>query len=167
MKLQITLKRSTIACLKVQKDTVAALGLRKIGQTVIKEDNPCIRGQIFRVRHMLEVKEIDSGVSTGYQPEAIPEVAKPVRVKKAKEETSPLEAAQAAQKEQPDAIPEAVKPVRKKKVAAEPGTDGAAQKAQPEAIPEAPKPVRKKKVKEEADSNETAQKEQPEPEAGM
>ena len=25
-----------------------ALGLRKVGQTVVKEDNPCIRGQIFR-----------------------------------------------------------------------------------------------------------------------
>ena len=60
MNLQITLKKSTIACLQVQKDTVAALGLRKVGQTVVKEDNPCIRGQIFRVKHMLEVVELES-----------------------------------------------------------------------------------------------------------
>lgn len=59
MKLKITLKKSTIACLQKQKDTVKALGLRKIGQTVIKEDNPCIRGQIFVVKHMVKVEEIN------------------------------------------------------------------------------------------------------------
>ena len=37
---------------------MAALGLRKVGQTVVKEDNPCIRGQIFRVKHMIDVQEI-------------------------------------------------------------------------------------------------------------
>lgn len=100
MKLQITLKRSTIACLQVQKDTVAALGLRKIGQTVIKEDNPCIRGQIFRVRHMLEVKEIDIGADSSPQPEVIPDVQKTVRKKKVKAET---DADGTAQQEQPEA----------------------------------------------------------------
>lgn len=59
MKLRITLLKSTIACLQKQVDTVKALGLRKIGQTVIKEDNPCIRGQIFRVKHMVKVEEIN------------------------------------------------------------------------------------------------------------
>ena len=58
MKLQITLKKSPIACLQVHKDTVAALGLRKVGQTVVKEDNASIRGQIFRVKHMIDVTEI-------------------------------------------------------------------------------------------------------------
>ena len=59
MKLQITLKKSPISSLKVHQDTVIALGLRKVGQTVVKEDNACIRGQIFRVRHMVEVQEIN------------------------------------------------------------------------------------------------------------
>ena len=58
MKLQITLKKSPIAFLQVHKDTVAALGLRKVGQTVVKEDNASIRGQIFRVKHMIDVVEI-------------------------------------------------------------------------------------------------------------
>lgn len=58
MKLQITLKKSPISSLQVHKDTVAALGLRKVGQTVVKEDNPCIRGQIFRVKHMIDVQKI-------------------------------------------------------------------------------------------------------------
>ena len=59
MKLQITLKKSPISSLQVHKDTVAALGLHKVGQTVVKEDNACIRGQIFRVQHMVEVKEMN------------------------------------------------------------------------------------------------------------
>ena len=59
MKLKITQTKSTIACLKDQIATVKALGLRKVGQTVIKEDNPCIRGQIFAVKHMLKVEEIN------------------------------------------------------------------------------------------------------------
>ena len=59
MKLAITLKKSTIACLQKQIDTVAALGLHKIGQTVVKEDTPAIRGMIFKVKHMVKVEEIN------------------------------------------------------------------------------------------------------------
>ncbi len=59
MKLKITLEKSPIARLAAQKGTIAALGLRKIGQSVIKEDNPSVRGQIFTVRHMVKVEEIN------------------------------------------------------------------------------------------------------------
>ena len=59
MKLKVTLTKSPIACLQKHNDTVKALGLHKIGQTVIKEDNPCIRGQIFTVKHMVKVEEIN------------------------------------------------------------------------------------------------------------
>ena len=59
MKLKITLTKSPIAALQVHKDTVAALGLRKFGMTVVKEDNPCVRGQIFRVKHMVKVEEVN------------------------------------------------------------------------------------------------------------
>ena len=59
MKLKITLTKSPIACLQKQIDTVKALGLHKIGQTVIKPDNACVRGQIFRVKHMIDVQEIN------------------------------------------------------------------------------------------------------------
>ena len=58
MKLKITLKKSTIACLNDQIKTVRALGLRKIHQTVIHEDTPMIRGMIFKVKHMVDVEEI-------------------------------------------------------------------------------------------------------------
>ncbi len=45
-------------CLKKQIGTVEALGLKKIRQTVIHEDNAAIRGMIFRVRHLVDVTEI-------------------------------------------------------------------------------------------------------------
>ena len=40
-------------------EAVAALGLKKVGQTVIQPDNPAIRGQIFTVKHMVKVEELD------------------------------------------------------------------------------------------------------------
>jgi large subunit ribosomal protein L30 len=58
MKLKVTLIKSPISSLQKHIDTVKALGLHKVGQSVIKEDNPCIRGQIFRVKHMVTVEEI-------------------------------------------------------------------------------------------------------------
>jgi len=58
MKLKITQTKSTIACLKDQIATVKALGLHRIGQSVVKEDSPAIRGMIFKVKHMVKVEEI-------------------------------------------------------------------------------------------------------------
>ena len=59
MKLKITQTKSTIACLKDQIATIKALGLYKIGHTVVKEDTPQIRGMIFKVKHMVKVEEIE------------------------------------------------------------------------------------------------------------
>ena len=56
--LKVTLVKSPIGCKQDQKDTVKALGLRKLHQTVIKEDNGPIRVQIFKVKHLLSVEEI-------------------------------------------------------------------------------------------------------------
>ena len=56
---RITLTRSTSGRLEKQKRTIEALGLHKISQTVIHPDNPCVRGQIFRVKHMVRVEEIN------------------------------------------------------------------------------------------------------------
>ncbi|MFB1100747.1 50S ribosomal protein L30 [Terribacillus saccharophilus] len=57
-KLEITLTRSTIGRLEKQRKTVAALGLRKIRQSVVLEDNPTVRGMINRVSHLVSVKEV-------------------------------------------------------------------------------------------------------------
>ena len=59
MKLKITQTKSTIACLKKQIATIEALGLHKIGHSVIHEDNAAVRGMIFRVKHMVKVEEIN------------------------------------------------------------------------------------------------------------
>ncbi|NMB37972.1 MAG: 50S ribosomal protein L30 [Firmicutes bacterium] len=58
-KLKITWKKSTIGCSKDQKQTIQALGLRKLYSSVVKEDNPCIRGMIFKVKHLVEVEEVN------------------------------------------------------------------------------------------------------------
>ena len=57
--LKITLTKSTIACQKDQIATVQALGLKKMHSTVVKEDNPAIRGMIFKVKHLVTVEEVD------------------------------------------------------------------------------------------------------------
>jgi large subunit ribosomal protein L30 len=58
-KLKITLVRSPIGYKYDQKDTVRRLGLRKIHQTVIKNDTPQIRGMVEKVKHLLKVEEIE------------------------------------------------------------------------------------------------------------
>ena len=55
--IKVTLKKSTIGCKKDQIATVEALGLKKIGQTVEKNDVPQVRGMIFKVKHLVEVSE--------------------------------------------------------------------------------------------------------------
>lgn len=55
--LKITLVRSTIGQIPKNRATVAAMGLRKINQTVELPDNAATRGQIQKVRHMVKVEE--------------------------------------------------------------------------------------------------------------
>lgn len=56
-KLKITLMKSTIGQVPKTRATIAAMGLRKIGQTVELPDNGATKGQIQRVRHMVKVEE--------------------------------------------------------------------------------------------------------------
>jgi len=42
-----------------QKRTMVALGLRKMHRVVIHPNNPAIRGMIAKIRHMVEVQEIE------------------------------------------------------------------------------------------------------------
>jgi len=55
---KITLVKSTIGQTPYQKKVVAALGLRKIRQSVILEDTPQTRGAVFKVSHLLKVEEL-------------------------------------------------------------------------------------------------------------
>ncbi|MDD7306201.1 MAG: 50S ribosomal protein L30 [Peptoniphilaceae bacterium] len=56
--LEIKLKRSFIGRKDDHIATAKALGLRKIGQSVVKDDNPAIRGMVKKISYMLEVKEL-------------------------------------------------------------------------------------------------------------
>ena len=56
--LKVTLVKSPISSLADQQDTIKALGLHKLNSTVEKPDNACIRGMIFKVRHLVKVEEM-------------------------------------------------------------------------------------------------------------
>ena len=56
--LEITLTRSVIGRPEDQKLTVKTLGLKKIRQTVVREDTPAVRGMVNKVSHLVTVKEI-------------------------------------------------------------------------------------------------------------
>ncbi|MFH1738649.1 MAG: 50S ribosomal protein L30 [bacterium] len=56
--LKITLKRSTIGRVPKHQRTIKALGLRKVGRSVIHQDTPQIRGMIRQVDFMIEVEEV-------------------------------------------------------------------------------------------------------------
>ena len=55
--LKVTLIKSTIGFDKRQAKIVEALGFTKLGQTRILPDNDCIRGSIFKVKHLFKVEE--------------------------------------------------------------------------------------------------------------
>ncbi len=58
-KLRITLIKSPIGYPYDQKDTVKRLGLKRLNQSVVKDDLPQIRGMVRKVKHLLRVEEID------------------------------------------------------------------------------------------------------------
>lgn len=58
--LKITQVRSKNSRSKKQRDTLKALGLRKIRDSVEQEDTPQIRGMINKVAHLVDVKEVDA-----------------------------------------------------------------------------------------------------------
>jgi len=57
MQLKITQIKSGIGYARRTKDTLRALGIRRMHQTVVKPDNPAVRGMIVRVRHLVKVEE--------------------------------------------------------------------------------------------------------------
>ncbi|HMS68744.1 MAG: 50S ribosomal protein L30 [Saprospiraceae bacterium] len=55
-KIKITQVKSIIDRPRRQKDTIKALGLRKINQTVEKEATPQILGMVAKVGHLVSVE---------------------------------------------------------------------------------------------------------------
>ncbi|NEG90139.1 50S ribosomal protein L30 [Bifidobacterium aerophilum] len=57
--LKITLHHGLVNRTPKQRATAQTLGLRKIGQSVVLEDNKNTRGMILTVRHLVTVEEVD------------------------------------------------------------------------------------------------------------
>lgn len=57
-RLKITQVKSVISSPADQKRTVRALGLKRMNDTVEQDDNPVIRGMVFKVKHLVNVEEI-------------------------------------------------------------------------------------------------------------
>lgn len=56
-KIKIQLVRSIIRCPKVQKQTIEALGLKKVNAVVEHEATPQILGMVEKVKHLVKVIE--------------------------------------------------------------------------------------------------------------
>jgi large subunit ribosomal protein L30 len=56
-KLRITQERSRNGSNRKQIDTMRSLGLRRIGQSVDREDTPQVRGMLYAVAHLVKVEE--------------------------------------------------------------------------------------------------------------
>ncbi|MCF8528175.1 MAG: 50S ribosomal protein L30 [Candidatus Nanopelagicales bacterium] len=58
-RLKVTQKKSEIGGTSGQRNTLRSLGLKRIGDTVVKEDRPEIRGMVNTVSHLVVVEEVD------------------------------------------------------------------------------------------------------------
>lgn len=54
---KVTLVKSPIGYTQRQKDTVRALGLHRVNQTVEHVDAPSLRGMMDKVSHLIRVEE--------------------------------------------------------------------------------------------------------------
>ena len=58
--LKVTQIKSTIGTKHNQRESLRTLGLRKIRQSVVREDNPQTRGLIAVVHHLVTVEGVES-----------------------------------------------------------------------------------------------------------
>ncbi|HEV8055064.1 MAG TPA: 50S ribosomal protein L30 [Nocardioidaceae bacterium] len=58
-RLKVRQTRSGIGRKQNQRDTLRSLGLKRIGDVVVKEDRPEIRGMVATVTHLVAVEEVD------------------------------------------------------------------------------------------------------------
>ncbi|BDZ49094.1 MULTISPECIES: 50S ribosomal protein L30 [Frondihabitans] len=57
--LRVTQIKSKISEKQNQRDTLRSLGLKRIGQTVVRPDDKQNRGYVVTVAHLVKVEEID------------------------------------------------------------------------------------------------------------
>lgn len=59
-RLRITQVRSQIGFDRAQRKVLAGLGLGRIGKSVLRHDDPCIRGMAAKVAHLVRVEEVEA-----------------------------------------------------------------------------------------------------------
>lgn len=57
--LKVTQTRSPIGAKPAHRETLRSLGLKGIGDVVVKEDLPVYRGMVDSVQHLVTVEEVD------------------------------------------------------------------------------------------------------------
>ncbi|WP_153393256.1 50S ribosomal protein L30 [Ornithinicoccus halotolerans] len=57
--LKVTQTRSIIGAKVQHRETLRSLGLKRVGDSVVKEDRPEFRGMVRAVAHMVTVEEVD------------------------------------------------------------------------------------------------------------
>ncbi len=58
-RLKVTQTRSKIGGKQNQRDTLRSLGLKRIGDVVVKDDRPEFRGMVTTVAHLVTLEEVD------------------------------------------------------------------------------------------------------------
>ena len=58
-RLKVTQTKSEIGFKPNQRETLRSLGLKRIGDFVVKDDNAVTRGMVNTVIHLVKVEEID------------------------------------------------------------------------------------------------------------
>ena len=60
-RLKVTWTKSSIGYKSDQRETLQCLGLRRMHQSVVREDSPSLRGMLRKVSHLVEVELADEG----------------------------------------------------------------------------------------------------------
>ncbi len=58
-RVKVTQRKSVIGGTSNQRNSMRSLGLKRIGDIVVKEDRPEIRGMVSTVSHLVTVEEVD------------------------------------------------------------------------------------------------------------
>ena len=64
--IRVTYRKSAIGYAKDQKATIAALGLKRLHQTVEHQDSPTLRGMVHKVRHLVAVDGVAADSAAGH-----------------------------------------------------------------------------------------------------
>ncbi|HEY7796548.1 MAG TPA: 50S ribosomal protein L30 [Microbacteriaceae bacterium] len=59
-RLKVTQIKSEIGGKQNQRDSLRTLGLKRIGDIVVKDDSPSVRGLVNTVSHLVKVEEINN-----------------------------------------------------------------------------------------------------------